>query len=702
MKFFKRSGRCERPERYALLLVVLAVFAVYAPAIRLMPMNDDATQVIQLIGVTPFSIFENRYDPYSLIFGHYRPVGYLPWIFIQVLFGWYLPSMLHALNVFVHVISTALVGAMALRLARMFHLRGTLMAVVSAALFGLWPLAFQAVLWSAAEVHPQVAMFGLATTLAYLRLPDGGRERRTGLLVVGVLLALTCLSHEQGPVYGAFLLWAEAAKMAAKRTEDGGLETAKTVFRPPSSVFFFACAAAYFVFYRVFLKTAWTSSNSLLLEGGLAEWPVKIAYHLQNLMIWPSAIFRPLFNVGETDGWSIVFGIFVLGMTLAIAILIKTRKVLAGAVILAVWALGTLPSLMLSQRYLLDGPRLLYPATIGAALFWGLLTSALAFPSRREGLGVGKIVRILLAVGCGLWLAWSTQFIAARLNENARLTPPMQMLDADLKRSQPDDRLLFINTPFVNLTTKPAFFLGREGLPTWMYYYATDDMAAWWPQSLSGIHRATSTVMHEASLTDRETEFRTPDFLFTKGGLFRYGVFGRQVDNAGLREAMLKANFIYRFEYDAPGFRMTRLAEIHPAKQPAPPALAAFSLGAAQARLISAQAARCGGQVQLNLAWDGFSGGGEPAAIFVHLVDGAGKEVGAADKDLLDGALAVNAAPSNTQISETRLLAGPADATQIKLGLYARSNGQRFKAMRDGGGLWEGEEVVVPIGLCAQ
>jgi len=87
-----------------------------------MPFNDDAVQMAELAGVTPFAIFENREIPYSLIFRQYRPLGYWPWILIGQAFGWFTPAALHRLNVWVYVLATAVVGAIRLRLAALFNL----------------------------------------------------------------------------------------------------------------------------------------------------------------------------------------------------------------------------------------------------------------------------------------------------------------------------------------------------------------------------------------------------------------------------------------------------------------------------------------------------------------------------------------------------------------------------------------------------
>lgn len=674
----------QRLRLFGLCAILLAVFALYAPAIRLMPFNDDAPIVADLAGITPLTIFENRFAPYSLVFGHYRPVGYLPWVLIGDLFGWYLPSMLHMLNVFAHVAATALVAALAARLCALFRLPRAGPSLAAGAIFGLLPLSYSAVLWAAAVVHVQVVLFGLAAVWAYLALACSSRHRRLGLIAAVGLLMLTLLSHEQGPAFGAFLLWAELSRAFATRS------------RPrPAAFVLFAMAAAYFVFYRLFLQTDWTSGHSLLLESRFAEMPVKLAYHAQHLVVWLVALARPFVNLSESQSVVLILGMAGAVVATAALAFARRRRLAPLACVLGFWAIGTLPSLLLSQRYLLDGPRLLYPQSFGMALFWALSLALMwqTWPRRAPRVG--------LALACIAALIWSASYVAARMNEAARLTPALRLVDADLRRSEPTDRLLFINAPFVNIANQPALLLGREGLPIWMYFYATEQMAPQWPAAISGITRPTFTVMHEASLSDRQTNFREPEFLFTRGDQFHYGVFGREVDDEGLREWMLRATFIYRFDYDAPGFRLTRLGEIRnkPATSPASP-LATFQHAGAQVRLDSARALRCGNQVELRLAWSGAAGFTEPAAVFIHVVDANGTQIVGADRDPLDGFLPLDRFPPGIAVSELRHIRNLPDESApafVLAGVYARADLARYQALRDTGALWEGEQVVIPI-----
>lgn len=78
----------------AMALVVLFVFAMYAPALRLMPFHDDAVLMPPVSARNLLTVFENR--PFGD--GHHRPISYIPWILTRDLFGWFDAPILHFWN----------------------------------------------------------------------------------------------------------------------------------------------------------------------------------------------------------------------------------------------------------------------------------------------------------------------------------------------------------------------------------------------------------------------------------------------------------------------------------------------------------------------------------------------------------------------------------------------------------------------------
>ena len=102
--------------KYWPFAIIFIVFIVYIPALRLMPFHDDAVLMPAISNRTLITIFENR--PYGD--GHHRPISYVPWLILRDLYGWFTPAAMHMWNIFVHTLNTALVLALAQRIAKRF------------------------------------------------------------------------------------------------------------------------------------------------------------------------------------------------------------------------------------------------------------------------------------------------------------------------------------------------------------------------------------------------------------------------------------------------------------------------------------------------------------------------------------------------------------------------------------------------------
>lgn len=136
------SGKTPAYQLMSIGVIVLAIFALYAPAIRLMLFHDDAANIVWMNAFNMLSIFSMAGQTGASA----RPVVNLLWVLTREVFGWYIPAIIHAWNVWLHVLNTALVAALALRLGRRFHIRGLLFPALSALIFGLFPFSYQAVL----------------------------------------------------------------------------------------------------------------------------------------------------------------------------------------------------------------------------------------------------------------------------------------------------------------------------------------------------------------------------------------------------------------------------------------------------------------------------------------------------------------------------------------------------------------------------
>jgi hypothetical protein len=210
-----------------------------------------------------------------------------------------------------------------------------------------------------------------------------------------------------------------------------------------------------------------------------------------------------------------------------------------------------------------------------------------------------------------------------------------------------------------------------------------------------------STMIASVGNTQRKSEHIRVSDAIMYGPQYVYGVGGQAADAGVLKEKVLKSNYVYRFYYDAPGLRVQRLAILQPDGS-ASTTLARFSKGQAGVTLAVAQAVACRGQVTLDMTWSHVMALQEPVAVFVHAMDATGQQVAVADRDPVGGLLPLNEFPSDTQVSERRVFTTTADlpaVAQVQIGVYSRTDGQRYQAARADGSLWDGASVSIPVSV---
>jgi hypothetical protein len=423
--------------------------------------------------------------------------------------------------------------------------------------------------------------------------------------------------------------------------------------------------------YRLVLPGLWTIESATTPLALINRISTNATYFMQGVAGWTLIVLRPFIGLTPDSPW-IVAALFVCSVGLGLILLWRKNKLMIAIPALAWWSLILAPALLLTEDYVLYSPRLLYTSAIGVALFWGLVVITLLQSIKP------LVVKGAVCVFCITLFAWCIPYITDRMNETARLTPAMISIDADLRRSDPVTRVLLINMPYWNGPAYPAFLLGVEGMPI----FQSEDTPTWtWLAAVSGVRRETSYIRHDISLTYNEH--------------FVYGIPGHTVNDLTLRQEILKNNLIYRFDYDVPGLRVTRLARIH---QGSVTPNVTFMQGQSRASIQSANAQRCENGIHLNLEWGNVGGMPQPVAVFVHGYGSDGKQVLVADRDLMDGYLPLDQVPFGVVILETRLLSESASTVnELHIGVYNRVSGGRFSLSDAGGNPLASDELVVPV-----
>ena len=654
---------CHLVSLFALSMVVLGIFAVYAPSLRLTTFHDDAYNIQVLSTRSILSLFDLR--PYGT--QNYRPMSFIPWVLVRDWFGWFRPEMLHYLNVAVHVLNTALVASLAWRLGRVWRLSGLAFPVLAGLFFGLFPFSYQAVLWAGALPHPLMTVFGLGAVHAYLTTGRRvGRARGVLFALSGLLLLGACLSHEQGFVFGFLVVLVEGVMALHRRRR---LHVGAFVLA--------ALMLAYAVVYKLFFQTLWTDPNWSMLATDWQGIVTNNAYYAQGLIAWLLILLRNVIGLPEQK-IPLLLGLLGLNVLVVLLLLLRHKRVSLGIVSLAWWSAAIAPSAMLlSQSYVSSSPRLMYAASIGVALLYSGLIGIVIRGLRSKVLKWGLLV--FTAVLC----AWCVPFVEDRLSETERLTSALRFIDNDLKSSPQGATILLINMPWWSAPTNPAFMFGMEGM---LLFQEGQVSPSTMIASVGNTQRDTTHVYHEVSMK--------------QGERFVYSIGGSLVNDLALRSQILKSNYIYRFDYDPPGLRVQRLAINLAGNTQSTSPLARFSKGDAGILLESAQAAVCSDHVVFDMAWNGVIAMQEPVAVFVHGMDGEGQQVVVADRDPVGGLLPLNEIPAGVQVNERRVIAitaGMPAMSQLQVGVYSRMDGQRYQAARADGSLWDAASVTIPV-----
>ncbi|MGE3549001.1 MAG: glycosyltransferase family 39 protein [Geobacter sp.] len=188
--------------RYQVCLIVIAVLALYYPAIFAeVSILDDREAITNLFNLDSFDI-GSMFFPRATDGGYYRPFLGISYLIDR--FWWFLdPHIMHFENILMHLANSLLVYAIGIKLCR----RETgMLPLAGALLFALHPINTESINWISGRTDPMAGMFVLAAL--YFVLMYREQQRKMYLVAASVLTLCGIFSKETafGFFIGAFFI----------------------------------------------------------------------------------------------------------------------------------------------------------------------------------------------------------------------------------------------------------------------------------------------------------------------------------------------------------------------------------------------------------------------------------------------------------------------------------------------------------------
>lgn len=605
------------------LTAILITLALYARSLRLPFYSDDLVQLAWLRGLT-FRQIWGQVSPY----GYYRPLAFSLWLLWRDLGLPLTPAGLRLLNLVGHALAAVLVGWLARDLDRE---NSPLTAALAAAFFAAYPFAYQAVPWVSAVFYPLLVVLSVGAALAYRRYRV---SRSPILLAVSVLLAaLAPFAHENGMLAGLLVALVEGVTWQQERPGR----------RIPSLL-----PLVHVAFNAAFMIT-WFRVR----PGGIATLDLAPAALLANAAILVNGLDFPLAPLAvplALTGLPLSAAVWLVALvTLGLLTWLARREWPTILFALGWFGLSVGPVLVtMRPDWLADAPRFLYPAAVGAAIWWAA--------AARYFRGKAQYAALLLA-GAALipGMIFAYRGVGWHLRGGEAISDAARAAQAD-----PDTPLLLVNLPDELSSTGslyPYFNGGAILLP---------------PQvpaaEIAGAHSG------QARSGDRALTVGTilPPVDYTRT------TYGDLVEPPALAPLIEGGYAVYVTGYHGDAIRLhyagRRLRDAD--ALPGQPPLAYFgdfiTLWGADSQVEE-------GLLKLALRWEIIHPEAGAPTIFVHIVDEAGQVAAQADGDPLMGLYPFSFIAEWTLLEDVHLaeLPGPGPYT-VYVGVWDPASGERL------------------------
>ncbi len=575
-----RSGRlagigpvARRTAPWLALVACCAVVAlIYGQALEF-PFFYDDTFDMSRTETQSFLSLLGGIDGYA----YYRPLPFLLWKALYQLQGFYDPVLFHALALVSHILAGWLLYLLVRRLTC------SEWAIVPAILFLAFPFSYQVVPVAGSLFHALVTLFILATLYVYLlaRLTGGWAFMAVSISMAGLAL----WTHEFGILVVGYLLLLEGVLWLTRR-----------VRRPTPWLLAHLALGGLFVL-------AWLSVQKVAspVPANQEELVQKGLFFLQGMAYPVTAQLVPLQEwFGDDLGnQTLLAGGIGIGMAL-IAYLLAGRRIFL-AVLAVIWSLVALLPVWwrLNWPYVQDAPRLLYLASAGAAIFWGMLAS-LRWRSRVLTIAW----RLIIVAGLAAVVWQSAQFIGVRME---MLRYGGQTVDAVAAAGKSHDggSVLFLNVPSWFSVRDRMYTRGHLGITVMPSYIGLDRVI----YTHTGAHtRAESLSFHADTGTWRDY----------------WHPHGREATAEEVDAAIRAADAVYAPDINRDRFTVRDIGGLQRASNSGSPVLATFD---GRLDLVRAGVEGASHSLSIDLGWNVRSALDGAWLLAIQLRDGGGAVV---------------------------------------------------------------------------
>lgn len=632
--------------------VVLAIgltLALYLNTLSLPFFQDDVIHIrwLSTHSVTdPFLTAENLPT--------YRPLGESLMKLWWTVLGRHDPAILRLQNILMHALNAMLVALLVLRIDR--TKRRYVVAGLAAALFAAFPFAYQAVIWVNVFFYPLGTLLLLLAALSYWQARTKGSIR--WLLLTWLLCFLAPAEIEWGLMSGAILFGLELVGWLQRR------QSRPWLVGPALGL---VVNIAFFVTWQIVPKFDYGGGMRVNLESMLQIG----TYYLQGL-IYPSApLAVPLVGQFGLNDLNAIRLVGLITLVIVIGLLIRRRRAILALACAGWFGLLMVPSLVtVDFDYVINSPRLLYPAAPGIVILWAAWAAEVVSAGRARLLRTAGAAAIV-----GLVLAQNTAFVHMENRLYHMAEEPVHALAKAAQVAPGDEVLLFVNLPSWLSPHWRDYAVGNHGIQFITGYAGINDVIF----AYNGEDHFSRAVSFANVMNV------TPYWL---------GLFGPKLDWDALVERMRQSGDVYLTIYEDDRIRLQRAGRVTAVVPGAGPARFDSDLELGATRLSDD-----GRVIDMLLDWRILRHIDRDLTVFVHLYAPDGRLVAQADGDPLLGLAPFWLWPADQALEDRRRLVWPRDAAagayRIGVGIYDRGTGRRLEAIGANGARLPEDTVIL-------